>query len=159
MQFGLLLDSAHAQQKSAAEHLEALKAHTRDLDSIVRDEIRRTLVEELQQLNAEINSALRALKSMGRAASFRAASWSVGLAAAAALIPGALVWWLTPSTAELASLRSQRDMLRANVARLEAQGARVEWRRCGEAQRLCVRVERGAPAYGEAGDYFIVKGQ
>jgi chaperonin cofactor prefoldin len=154
-----LLDSAHAHQKSAEEHLEALRAHTRGLDAIVRDEIRRTLVEELQLLTAEINKALRALQSLGRVATRRTTLWSLGLAGATALIPGVLLWWVTPSTAELASLRSQREALSADLARLEAQGARVEWRRCGEAQRLCVRIERDAKPYGETGDFFIVRGR
>jgi hypothetical protein len=157
MQLGLLLDTAQAHQQSAEQHLTALKAHTRDLDAIVRDEIRRTLVEELQLLTAEIDKALRALQSLARAATLRAASWSVGLATLAALLPGLALWWCTPSTAELAALRSQRDALMANILRLEAQGARAEWRRCGEAQRLCVRIEHGAPAFGEAGDFYIVK--
>jgi hypothetical protein len=81
------------------------------------------------------------------------------LAALAALIPGLVLWWSTPSGAEIASLRARRDTLSADLARLEAQGARAEWRRCGEAQRLCVRIEHGAPAYGEAGDFYIVKGR
>jgi hypothetical protein len=157
MQFGLLLDTAQAHQKSAEEHLQALKTHTRDLDAIVRDEIRRTLVEELQLLTAEIDKALRALKALGRAAAARAAAWSVGLAALGTLIPGLLLWWSTPSASEIASLRAQRDALHADIVRLEAQGARVEWRRCGEAQRLCVRIEHGTPAYGESGDFYIVK--
>lgn len=159
LQFGLLLDTAQAHQKSAEEHLEALKLHTRDLDAIVRDEIRRTLVEELQLLTAEIDRALRALQGLGRAAAARAGLWSVGLAALATLLPGLLLWWSTPSAAQIASLRSQRDALRADIARLESQGARVEWRRCGEAQRLCVRIEHGAPAYGESGDFYVVKGR
>jgi hypothetical protein len=31
-------------------------------------------------------------------------------------------------------------------------------RHCGDAQRLCVRVERAAPRYGEGGEYAIVQG-
>jgi hypothetical protein len=44
MKFGLLMESAQAHQKLAETHLEQLRAHTRDLDGVVRDEIRRTLV-------------------------------------------------------------------------------------------------------------------
>ena len=47
MKFGLLMESAQAHQKLAETHLERLRAHTQDLDGVVRDEIRRTLVEEL----------------------------------------------------------------------------------------------------------------
>ncbi len=50
MKFGLLMESAQTHQKLADAHLEKLRAHTRDLDGVVREEIRRTLVEELQDL-------------------------------------------------------------------------------------------------------------
>ena len=45
-----------------------------------------------------------------------------------------------------------------DIARLTQQGGHVELRRCGAARRLCVRVDRGAPMYGEAADYLVVKG-
>jgi hypothetical protein len=38
------MESAQVQQKLIDENLAALKAHTRDLDGVVRDEIRRTLI-------------------------------------------------------------------------------------------------------------------
>jgi len=34
----------------------------------------------------------------------------------------------------------------------------VQLRHCGAARRLCVRVDRGAPLYGEAADFLVVKG-
>jgi hypothetical protein len=34
----------------------------------------------------------------------------------------------------------------------------VDLRHCGSDQRWCVRVDRKAPAYGEQGDYLVVKG-
>ena len=51
-----------------------------------------------------------------------------------------------------------RDFPRAEVARLKAQGALVELRRCGIAQRLCVRVDRKAGAFGEGGEFLVVRG-
>ena len=42
--------------------------------------------------------------------------------------------------------------------RLEQQGGRIDWRHCGEAARLCVRVDRKAPTYGEKADYYVVAG-
>jgi hypothetical protein len=158
MKFGLLLESAQAHQRSVEQNLESLKAHTRDLDTVVRDEIRRTLIDEMQALSVETNRAMVALRAMGRAASLRALLWSLACASLAALIPGVLLWWSLPSTAELSALRARRDALAASVAHLEQQGGRVDWRHCGEPQRLCVRIDRSAPAYGEAGDFLIVKG-
>jgi uncharacterized protein involved in exopolysaccharide biosynthesis len=158
MKFGLLLESAQAHQRSVEQNLESLKAHTRDLDAVVRDEIRRTLIDEMQALSAETNRALGALRAMGRAASLRASLWSFACAGLAALIPGALLWWSVPTPAELSALRERRDALAASIAQLELQGGRAVWRHCGEPQRLCVRIDRSAPAYGEAGDFLIVKG-
>src|SRR5579863_7856981 len=53
IQLGLLMESAQAHQKLAEGQLQRLRAHTQDLDGVVRDEIRRTLVEELRALSAE----------------------------------------------------------------------------------------------------------
>jgi len=158
MQCGLLLESAQAQQRSVEQSLELLKAHTRDLDAVVRDEIRRTLIEEMQALSAESHRATAALRAMGRAASLRASLWSLACASVSALIPGVLLWWSMPSAAELSALRERRDALAASVAHLESQGGRAVWRHCGEPQRLCVRIDRSAPAYSEGGDFLVVKG-
>ncbi len=58
----------------------------------------------------------------------------------------------------MSALRAQRDELAAGIARLQAAGGRIEWRRCGATQRLCVRVERTAPAFGDHADFLVVKG-
>jgi len=65
---------------------------------------------------------------------------------------------LLPTSAEIQALGAKRDELTANIARLARQGANLELRHCGTTQRLCVRVERSAPAYGAAGDFLVVKG-
>jgi hypothetical protein len=100
---------------------------------------------------------MAALRALGRAASLRASLWSLVCASLSAVIPGALLWWSLPTTAELSALRERRDALAANVAHLESQGGRAAWRRCGEPPRFCVRVDRSAPVYGEGGDYFVVR--
>jgi hypothetical protein len=158
MKFGLLLESVQVQQKSLEEHLASLKAHTRDLDGVVRDEIRRTLLEELQLLDAETGRAVLALQRMGRAANVRATLWGLALATLATVIPGAALWWITPSTSELGALRSQRAELTRNLKELEKQGARIEWRHCGDSARLCLRIDRAAPSFGPEADFYVVKG-
>jgi hypothetical protein len=158
MKLGLLMEAAHAHQALVAGTLEKLKVHVSDLDDIVRDEIRRTLVEELQSLGDESKRAAEALRRLGRSANTRVVLWSVGLTLLCAALPMCGEWWLLPSQSELAALRSKRDDLAANVARLEQRGGRVDLRRCGGTDRLCVRVDRKAPAFGEAGDYLVVKG-
>jgi hypothetical protein len=158
MKFGLLMESAQAHQRLAESQLEKLRTHTRDLDGVVRDEIRRTLVDELKTLTVETTRAAKALRKVRRVGVLRGALWSLGLALLCALIPVGVARWVLPSPAELAALRAKRDELNSNLQRLQQLGGRVEWRRCGEAGRLCVRVDRKAPAYGEKADYVVVEG-
>jgi hypothetical protein len=158
MKLGLLMEAAHAQQALAETTLEKLKTHMGDLDDIVREEIRRAFVDELQVLGDESKRAAESLRRLGRSANTRVVLWSVGLTLLCAAIPMCGEWWFLPSQSELAALRSKRDDLAASVARLEQHGGRIDLRHCGGTDRLCVRVDRKAPVYGEAADYFIVKG-
>jgi hypothetical protein len=158
MKFGLLMESAQAHQKMAESHLEKLRAHTQDLDGVVREEIRRTLIEELDELTAESRRAAQALKGMKRAAHLRGLIFNVATVVLSVAIPSALAYRLLPSPAQIETLRARRDELQASVARLEQSGGRIDWRHCGEQARLCVRVDRGAPSYGDKADYLVVKG-
>lgn len=158
LKFGLLMESAQAHQKLAEAHLEKLKAHTADLDGVVRDEIRRTLVAELQALTVESSRAAKALRDMKRVASLRGVVWNLGIAILCTAVPTAIAKLVLPTPAAIAALRAQQAQLAQNVARLEQRGGRIEWRSCGDAGRLCVHIDRGAPAYGENADYYVVKG-
>ena len=158
LKFGLLMESAQAHQKLAESHLEKLRVHTQDLDGVVRDEIRRTLVAELQAVTREIERAARALRQVRRAANLRGLLWNAGIGILCAAVPTAIAAWVLPSPASVAALRTQQATLAQNIARLVQQGGRSEWRRCGDAGRLCIRVDREAPVYGEKADYYIVKG-
>lgn len=97
MKFGLLMESAQAHQQMAESHLARLQAHTNDLDEVVRDEIRRTLVEELKELTAESTRAAQALRRMQRTANSRGLFWAAVLATLATAIPGAFMHWMLPS--------------------------------------------------------------
>lgn len=158
MKLGLLMESAQAHQKLAETHLEKLRAHTEDLDGVVRDEIRRTLIEELQSLTSESKRFALALQQVRHSAGIRGALWSVAIAVLCTAIPIGILRWTLPSESEIASLRTRRDALSASVAALEKNGGRIDWRRCGEAARLCVRVDRNAPTYGEKADFYVVAG-
>ncbi len=158
MNCGLLMESAQAHQRLAEDQLQKLRAHTRDLDVVVRDEIRRTLIEELQMLTIETKSATEALKRARRAATFRGALGSVATAILCTCIPIAIMRWALPSESEIARLRGRHAELSANIAILDRQGGRADLRHCGESSRLCVRVDRKAPTYGEKADYFVVAG-
>ena len=158
MKFGLLMESAQMHQKSAEAQLNKLRAHTEDLDGVVRDEIRRTLIEELQMLNAESKRATDALQKIRRAAFGRGTLWSLLMAVLSTGIPIVVMRWTLPSGPEIAALRARRDELAASVAMLERRGGRIEWRHCGAAARLCVHVDRSMPTYGEKADYYVVAG-
>ena len=149
MKFGLLMESAQAHQRLAESHLEKLREHTQDLDDVVRGEIRRTLIEELQAVTAESARTARALRDMNRVANVRGVIWNLGLAVLCTAIPGAFAHWMLPSASDVAALRARRDALAQNVTELERRGGKAEWRRCGEAARFCVRIDRRAPRYGE----------
>src|ERR1700691_2008431 len=158
MKFGLLMESARAHQKLAETHLEELRAHTRELDGVVRDEIKRTLIEELQMLTVESKRATEALRRIRRSATVRVGLSSLVTAVLCAGIPTAITRWALPSRSEISALQARREELTASVAALERRGGRIEWRRCGETTRLCIRVDRKAPAYGEKADFYVVAG-
>lgn len=158
MKFGLLMESAQAHQKMAETHLARLQAHTDGLDGVVRDEIRRTLVEELRELTAESTRAVQALRRMQRTANLRGLFWAAMLATLATAIPGAFVHWMLPSAGEIDRLREKRDRLLVDMQKLERQGGRAEFKQCGDAARLCVRIDKGSPVYGDKGDFMVMKG-
>ena len=158
LKLGLLMEAAQAQQTLAATTLERLREHTAGLDAIVREEIRTTLLEEMQALGEDSREAAEALRRLQRTANLRLIAWSVVVLSVASLCPCAIAWWLLPTRTEIEALGARRDELAANIVRLSHQGGNLELRHCGATQRLCVRIERGAPAYGAAGDFLIVKG-
>lgn len=158
LKIGLLMESAQAHQKLAESHLEQLRAHTAGIDGIVREEIRRTLIEELKMLAAESRRATLALRSIGRGAAVRSTILCVLTAAACTAVPALVMRWSLPSEAQIEALQSRRDRLASSVAMLEQRGGKIDWRRCGETKRVCVRVDRAAPVYGRHADYYVVAG-
>jgi hypothetical protein len=158
MKVGLLMESAQAHQKLAEGQLEKLRAHMQEIDTVVRDEIRRTLVDELRALTGEATRATRVLKKIRGAGALGGLAWGLAAAFLFALVLIGVARWALPSAAEIATLRARRDELAANLAKLEQEGGRIDWRRCGEGRRLCVRVDRKAPTYGDKADYFVIEG-
>jgi hypothetical protein len=158
MKLGLLLESAQAHQTLAESALERLKAHVAELEGIARDEIHHTLLDELNALRDDARRAADTLRNLRRAADLRVALWTLGIAVLSCAVPLAVASWILPSREEVAALSARRDELAASVARLAREGGRIELHHCGSAQRLCVRIDRKAPTYGEAGDFLVVKG-
>jgi hypothetical protein len=158
MKLGLLLESAQAHQTLAESVLEKLKAHVLDLEGIAREEIRHTLLEELHAVGEDARRATDTLRALRHAADLRVVIWTLVMAALSCAVPAAVGRWILPTHDEIAALSARRDELTASVTRLTREGGRIELRRCGSEQRLCVRVDRRAPAYGEASDFLVVKG-
>lgn len=155
---GLLLETVQAHQRAAAEAVDRLRVLAMDLDAIVRDEIRRTLIDELKSLDDEVGRVVATLVAARRRLNVRVALWIVAASGAAVLISAGAVRRLLPSQTQIQALHVERDALARNVAALAAQGGRVAWSRCGSARRLCVRIDRRAPFYGRHGDYAIARG-
>jgi hypothetical protein len=158
MKLGLLMEAAQANQKAAEAGLKKLKAAANDLAAVVRDEVRRVLAEELQSLAADSRRASEALHAVRRAANVRVVLWSVGMTTLCSIVPLGLACWILPSRAQIATLRARHDELATRIAELEERGGRIDLRHCGDGARLCVRVDRKAPMYGEKSDYLIVGG-
>jgi hypothetical protein len=155
---GLLMEAAQTHQQQAQLALDRLSAHTAGLDEVVREEIRETLLTQLHALAADVHGACEALRSLKRVAAVRLTLWSLGIMLLATLAPFALVYNVLPSAGEIATLSARREELNARIAQLAQAGADLELRRCGVAQRLCVRIERGTPSYGQDRDFLIVRG-
>ena len=158
MKLGLLMEAAQANQKLADASMRKLKAFSQELLDAMRDEVHRLLLQELQSLAGDSRRASEALRDVRRVANIRVGVWSLGLTLLCSAIPLGLTYWMIPSQAEITTLRARYNGLRSNVAALEERGGRIDLRRCGEGERLCVRIDRSAPAYGEKADYLVVKG-
>jgi hypothetical protein len=158
VKLGLLMETAHSHQDLIDGSLRQLQAHTQGLDEVVRDEIRRVFVAELGELMGESGRAAVVLRGLARAATVRVAWWSALIGFVPSGMLALLVWWWLPAPAQIAALRAEQERLSAGVARLADSGGRIDLRRCGDPSRLCVRIDRHAPAYGEQSDYLVVRG-
>jgi len=158
MKIGLLLETAQNHQDLADDTLKRLQAHAQGLDAVVRDEVRRALIAELGELVDQSTRAAAALRALGHAAQLRAVWTTAILTALPGGIVALLLWWWLPNPGRVAALRAQQQQLAASIAQLTQSGGRIDLRNCGLPGRLCVRVDRRAPSYGERSDYLIVQG-
>ena len=124
---------------------------------MVRDQIQRALVDALKTVHVEAQRAVEALQRIKRQANARVTLWTLGLTVISVAIALFIAWWVLPTTAEIARLRTERDELSSNLVVLNQRGARADSRRCG-AGHVCVRVDLSAPRYGESSDYMVIKG-
>jgi len=157
VKLGLLMETAERHQKLAEAAIGQLNDQIQGLQVVVRDQIRRGIVEEMTGVKAETQGAIEALQRLKRAANARVTLWTVGLAAISAGVALFLAWWVLPTRTEIAALRAERDELTSNLAILNRRGARADLRQCG-AGHLCVHVDMNAPRYGDQKDYFVIRG-
>jgi hypothetical protein len=158
VQLGLLMETAHSHQDLVEGSLQRLQAHTQGLDRVVRDEIRRAFVAEFGELMDESARAADILRTLGRAANVRTAWWGAAISVLPGIVVASLLAWWLPTPGEIAALRSEHARLADANTRLTDSGGRIDLRRCGDSSRLCVRVDRHAPVYGEQSDYLVVRG-
>ena len=149
---GRVLEAVRAQQSQLQGMLTTLDARSRDLESVLGEAVQRAFADA-----AGFRAAER-LSQVHRATGARFALWSFGIVGVCSLVPAVLAWMLMPSRAQLIQARQSLDQLSVGIARLSREGGRIDLRRCGEANRLCARVDRKAPFYGEESDYAVLKG-
>lgn len=149
---GGVLETVHAQQSQIHGLLATLDSRSRDLDATLGDAVQRAFMDAAGLRAAE------KLSQVHRATGVRFARWSFGVVSMCALVPALLSWLLMPSRAQLMQARQTMEQLSAGVAQLSREGGRIDLRRCGQTNRLCVRVDRKSSYYGPNADYMILEG-
>lgn len=115
-------------------------------------------------LSGVVQAASEAEGSMRRAGTWFAWKWVAvaggGAVGVCLLAYASLAWQLH----QVESLREEKAALQDEVVQLQAnanewakQGGRAKLERCGEASRLCVRVNKTA-SYGKDNDHFVLRG-
>ena len=147
-----MLETVHAQQSQIHGMLATLDSRSREFDATVGEAVQRAFMD------AAGLRATEKLAQVHRATGVRFARWSLGIVSACALVPTDLSWMLMPSRAQLSQSRQTLAQLSAGVAQLSREGGRIQLRHCGQAKRLCARVDRKSPFYGDDGEYMVLKG-
>jgi hypothetical protein len=152
LEAGRMLETVHALQAQLHGMLANLETRSRDLDAAVGEAVQRALLQPASMQASE------KLLQMHRASAVRFARWTFGVVSGCALLPALLSWMLMPSRSQLLQARHTYDELTIAVAQLAREGGRIELKHCGAKSRLCVRVDRKSPFYGESGDFVVIEG-
>jgi hypothetical protein len=147
-----MLETVHALHAQLQGTLANLETRSRDQDAAVGEAVQRAFLQP-----AGIH-ATEKLVQLHRASAVRFARWSFGVVSGCALVPALLSWMLMPSRSQLLQARHTYDELTAAIAQLSREGGRIEVKHCGAKNRLCVRVDRKSPLYGESGDFMVIEG-
>lgn len=115
-------------------------------------------------LSGVVKAAGEAEGSMRRAGAWFAWKWVAvaggGAVGVCLLAYASLAWQLHQVNSlreEKAELQDEVVQLQVNANEWAKQGGRVKLERCGDALRLCVRVNKTA-IYGKDNDYFVLRG-
>lgn len=124
----------------------------------VRDETAQTLggsvkpaVSALEGVTGRAEQAEQRLSQAAASFSWQWGALWAGTAALLLAVVLGIVLLVVPSPAEIAALR-------AEVANLEARGGKVVLTMCGPEKRLCAEIDTKADAWGERGQFRILKG-
>ena len=124
------------------------------------------LLSRLAEVGQQARQADAALRGVVEWASWRLLGWMV--AAVAVLVLGGwlastlVLWW---DTGAIGAARAEKRQLQLEIAELRANrdewvktGAAAKLTRCTPGNRLCVRVDERAGAFGERSDYRVLLG-
>ena len=158
-------DAVPAMQKAAGE---AVGASVRQSLAGASDAAAKALGEAAKpvigSLSGVVQAAHEAEGSMRNAGAWFAWKWVAvaagGLVGVCLVAYAALAWQLH----QVSSLREEKAALLGEVAQLQAnaddwakRGGRAKLEKCGDAGRLCVRIDK-TTSYGKDSDYFVLRG-
>lgn len=158
-------DAVPAMQKAAGE---AVGASVRQSLADASDAAAKALGEAakpvLGSLSGVVQAASDAEGSMRNAGAWFAWKWVAvaagGLIGVCLVAYASLAWQLH----QVSSLREEKAALLGEVAQLQAnaddwakRGGRAKLDKCGDARRLCVRIDK-TTSYGKDSDYFVLRG-
>jgi hypothetical protein len=124
------------------------------------------LLRELAGMSSQAGQAEAALRRVVRWASWRLLGRGVAGIAALALLwwlaSSAVLWWdagaIGAAQARKAQLEAEIADLRVNHDAWVKAGMLGKIERCGPHARPCIRVDEGAGAFGDQGDYRVILG-
>ena len=158
-------DAIPAMQKAAGE---AVGASVRQSLAGASDAAAKALGEAAKpvigSLSGVVQAASDAEGSMRNAGAWFAWKWVAvaagGLVGVCLVAYASLAWQLH----QVSSLREEKAALLGEVAQLQAnaddwakRGGRAKLEKCGDAGRLCVRIDK-TTGYGKDSDYFVLRG-
>jgi hypothetical protein len=162
-------EAVRAMEKAVGDAVRSAVARSiNDTSSAVAGAFGEATQPFLTQLDACAEVAAEAKSRLSAAMTRVSVQWAylAGMCTGAVLLAVWLVGTLFTEWQrhENLNLIDERDALKAEMAQLRShseewtkRGGRAKLETCGNPARLCVRVDKGN-AYGESGDYFVLKG-